>query len=203
MQVAAISSSAALSQLLTAVTPVNTVTTGAGGVVDPEQAMRIREQQQTAKAHKVAEAEGQRVETPASQAQTAAPQQHAAPSHGANADNLAPVTEGQLFDYLDKAKSSHDALKPSALLESAAGSFVDLVEKAQETMSKQLPDAQKAEVPASEGSAEAQDTSANPANMDDVLDRYVSVSWAMFSASLATNSVAAASSSVNTLVKQQ
>lgn len=205
MQVGPISSGVVLSQMLTTVNPVQNVAAGAGGIGDPEQALRVKEQQLAAAAHKVAETQGQRVESSAGQAQTVAQaQQDMAPSSPTESNDLAPVTEGNLFDYLNKAENKSGALEPSALLESATGSFVGLVEQAQEALSKQTPGIKATNAtPASDPASDKPDGLPGQANMDDILDRYVSVSWAMFSASLATNSVAAASSSVNTLVKQQ
>ncbi len=109
------------------------------------------------------------------------------------------VKEFHLYEYIDEAgKRGTGGADPSALFDSTMKSLGGMVESAQGAMGSSQP------APAGTGA----DGSGQPgkmaeADMQHLLDQYVSASWALFGASLATNSVSAASSSVNTLIKQQ
>jgi hypothetical protein len=199
-----------LTQMLTATNPVQNVAAAPAGLNDAESALRAKDQQANMKAHKVAEVQGAQVEQagPSAGPAGAQPQDTAARS-SEDSGKTAPVTEGKLLDYLGKAGTGGGSLEPSAFMKSGVESFVGIVENAQNALTKKVASSE-GQVQQASTDAAATDkadgkSGAAPtqANMDDMLDRYVSISWATFSASLATNSVSAASSSVNTLVKQQ
>jgi hypothetical protein len=110
------------------------------------------------------------------------------------------VKEFHLYEYMDESgKRGTGGADPSTLFDSTMRSLGSMVESAQGAMGSPQP------APAGNGA----DGSGQPsgkmaeADMQRLLDQYVSASWALFGASLATNSVSAASSSVNTLIKQQ
>jgi hypothetical protein len=110
------------------------------------------------------------------------------------------VKEFHLYEYMDESgKRGSGGADPSTLFDSTMRSLGGMVESAQGAMGSSQP------APAGTGA----DGSGQPsgkmaeADMQHLLDQYVSASWALFGASLATNSVSAASSSVNTLIKQQ
>jgi hypothetical protein len=110
------------------------------------------------------------------------------------------VKEFHLYEYMDESgKRGSGGADPSTLFDSTMRSLGGMVESAQGAMGSSQP------APAGTGA----DGSGQPsgkmaeADMQRLLDQYVSASWALFGASLATNSVSAASSSVNTLIKQQ
>jgi hypothetical protein len=110
------------------------------------------------------------------------------------------VKEFHLYEYMDESgKRGSGGADPSTLFNSTMRSLGGMVESAQGAMGSSQP------APAGTGA----DGSGQPsgkmaeADMQHLLDQYVSASWALFGASLATNSVSAASSSVNTLIKQQ
>jgi hypothetical protein len=112
------------------------------------------------------------------------------------------VKEFHLYEYMDEAgKRSTGGADPSALFDSTMKSLGGMVESAQGAMGSPQHGAAPA---GSEANGNGQPSGKMAeADMQHLLDQYVSASWALFGASLATNSVSAASSSVNTLIKQQ
>jgi hypothetical protein len=113
------------------------------------------------------------------------------------------VKEFHLYEYMDETgKRGTGGADPSTLFDSTMKSLGGLAESAQGAMGSRQPDA--AQAPAeSDASANGPPKKMAEADMQRLLDQYVSASWALFGASLATNSVSAAASSVNTLIKQQ
>jgi hypothetical protein len=110
------------------------------------------------------------------------------------------VKEFHLYEYMDEAgKRGTGGADPSTLFDSTMKSLGGMVESAQGAMGSQQP------APAGDGANGSDQPSGKmaEADMQQLLDQYVSASWALFGASLATNSVSAAASSVNTLIKQQ
>lgn len=112
------------------------------------------------------------------------------------------VKEFHLYEYMDESgKRGTGGADPSTLFDSTMKSLGGLVESAQGAMGSPQPGTAPA---GSEASGNGQPSGKMAeADMQRLLDQYVSASWALFGASLATNSVSAASSSVNTLIKQQ
>jgi hypothetical protein len=110
------------------------------------------------------------------------------------------VKEFHLYEYMDESgKRGTGGADPSALFDSTMKSLGSMVESAQGAMGSSEPAAAGT---GAGGSGQPSGKMAE-ADMQHLLDQYVSASWALFGASLATNSVSAASSSVNTLIKQQ
>jgi hypothetical protein len=110
------------------------------------------------------------------------------------------VKEFHLYEYMDESsKRGTGGADPSALFDSTMKSLGSMVESAQGAMGSSEPAAAGT---GADGSGQPSGKMAE-ADMQHLLDQYVSASWALFGASLATNSVSAASSSVNTLIKQQ
>lgn len=210
MQVAPIASGLISTQLLTITNPVSNVAAASpAGLTEAETALRVKEQQASMAAQKIAETQTTQV-TQADPAATGAKtlQNHGTDNPSSKLDESANVKTAPLLDYLDKAGSDGRSLSPNSFISSGVKSFVGIVENAQSVLAGKN-DAQAKQTSDASRSSTPQEAHENPgdekglASMDDVLDRYVSISWASFSASLATSSVAAASTSVNTLVKQQ
>ncbi|GLS34704.1 hypothetical protein GCM10010869_02920 [Mesorhizobium tianshanense] len=130
-----------------------------------------------------------------------------------------PLVEQQLFRYLTELESSGLAtgnVDPSAL----ARKGFDSLGAAMEQFQKAFDAAGRSASPASEAApaADPEEGTARTeaphrpndgaaANGDQIVEKmlqnYISVSWAVFGASLASNSVTAATASLNTLIKQQ
>ncbi|MBS3647165.1 hypothetical protein KEU06_00810 [Pseudaminobacter sp. 19-2017] len=114
------------------------------------------------------------------------------------------VKEFHLYEYMDEAgKRGAAGADPSALFDSTIRSLGGMVESAQGAMGSRQPGATQAPTANDAGDTGQLSTKMGEADMQRLLDQYVSASWALFGASLATNSVSAAASSVNTLIKQQ
>lgn len=196
MEVSSISSGAMLAQMLVSANPVQNAAAVPVGAADPEYSLRMKEQPGSARAEKPAEAQASpSAEAPPSNGPSATMvAQNAQSPDSSNAQEVTPVREERLLDYLNEMEDAPGTMEPSKLLDSVTGSFMGVMEKAQGILSAKPSSAAGEGAPLEGG---------RTGEIDQMLDRYVSVSWAVFSASLATNSVAAASSSVNTLVKQQ
>ncbi|TIP08880.1 hypothetical protein [Mesorhizobium sp.] len=126
-----------------------------------------------------------------------------------------PPVEQQLFRYLTELESSGLAtgnVDPSAL----AKKGFDSLGAAMEQFQKAFDAAGRPASPASEagpaggpeeGAAPHKPIDGGAGNGDQIVEKmlqnYISVSWAVFGASLASNSVTAATASLNTLIKQQ
>jgi hypothetical protein len=115
-----------------------------------------------------------------------------------------PVKEFHLYEYLHEfGKRSTSGADPSTLFDSTLRSLGGMVESAQGAMRSQQPGSAQAPAGSDAGGNGQPSGKLAEADMQRLLDQYVSASWALFGASLATNSVSAAASSVNTLIKQQ
>lgn len=205
MEISSISSGLMLSQTLVGASTFQTTAAAAPvGVNDPEFGLRMKEQPVSPKVDKLAETQASPSEHAQHDRSATKIAQNTRQSDAANPEEVTPAQEGMLLDYIHKAENGPGSLEPSELFNSVTGSFLSVMEKAQGALSPQTP---ATEPSAGTGATEGEESSpagdkATP-EIDQILDRYVSVSWGVFSASLATNSVAAASSSINTLVKQQ
>lgn len=114
------------------------------------------------------------------------------------------VKEFHLYEYLDEsAKRGASGGDPSTLFDSTMKSLGGLVESAQGAMGTRQPETAQTPAESDAGGNGPPSRKMAEADMQRLLDQYVSASWALFGASLATNSVSAAASSVNTLIKQQ
>lgn len=211
MQVAPIASGLISTQMLAVANPVSNVAAASpAGLTDAETALRLKEQQASMTAQKITETQTTQVaQADPSSSNTTTLQSRGTDRSSPELNGSTNVKSERLLDYLDKAGSDGRSLSPNSFMSSGVKSFVGVVENAQNML------AGKNAVQAKEALDPSQGTTAHDraddrsnggqdlASLDDVLDRYVSISWASFSASLATSSVAAASTSVNTLVKQQ
>ncbi len=123
--------------------------------------------------------------------------------------------EHELFQYLMETGNfdfSAQAADPTALarkvldaLGGATGKFQQAYERAQGGLlsaTDNIAPPQSSEA-ASPLQAEDSRSSGNDRKIEQMLQHYISFSWAAFGASLATSGVTAANSSINTLVKQQ
>jgi len=211
MQVAPIASGLVSAQLLTITNPVsNVAATSPAGVTDTEAALRVKEQQASMTAQKIAETQGTQIpQADSASGSTKTLQHHGTDGSSQELNGADTLKADRLQDYLDKSGSDGRSLSPTSLMSSGVKSFVGIVENAQKMLGgKSGTQADRARDVSGDTAAPAQidgkpAETTDPASMDHILDRYVSISWASFSASLATSSVAAASTSVNTLVKQQ
>ena len=133
-----------------------------------------------------------------------------------------PIVEQQLFQYLSESKEMSGAggmTDPSMLAQKAFDSLGGAMEQFQKAFSGQSllgtgetrmdAAAEAAPGEAPEQTAETSETGPQTAAasseqlVEKMLQNYVSMSWAVFGASLASSSVSAATSSLNTLIKQQ
>ncbi|KAB2736257.1 hypothetical protein F9K97_23865 [Brucella anthropi] len=211
MQVAPIASGSVSAQLLTITNPVSNVAAASPAeVTDTEAALRVKEQQASMTAQKIAETQGTQITQDVSASgSTQTLQRHGTDEPSQELNSADALKADRLQDYLDKSGSDGRSLSPTSIMSSGVKSFVGIVENAQKMLGgKNGTQADRAQDVSGETAAPAQidgkpAKTTDPASMDHILDRYVSISWASFSASLATSSVAAASTSVNTLVKQQ
>jgi hypothetical protein len=114
------------------------------------------------------------------------------------------VKEFHLYEYMDEsAKRGAGGGDPSTLFDSTMRSLGGMVESAQGAMGSRPSGNAQAPADSDAGGNGPPSRKMAEADMQHLLDQYVSASWALFGASLATNSVSAAASSVNTLIKQQ
>ncbi len=114
------------------------------------------------------------------------------------------VKEFHLYEYMDESgKRGPNGGDPSTLFDSTMRSLGGMVESAQGAMGTRQPGTAQAPAESDAGGNRPPSRKMAEADMQRLLDQYVSASWALFGASLATNSVSAAASSVNTLIKQQ
>ncbi|EKF17693.1 hypothetical protein [Nitratireductor pacificus] len=136
-----------------------------------------------------------------------------------SSERVEPAVERALFEYLiDAEKVAGPMTDLHGIMGSAFQSIGASVEDFQRVMatSGQVPidglgAGQEAAADAAEPDAVAQAGSGktgepagiNDTSIDRLLQQYTSVTWAAFKVSLAVNSVGAATSSVNSLVKQQ
>lgn len=211
MQVAPTASGLISTQMLTIASPVSNVAAASPtGLTEAETALRVKEQQASMTAQKITETRATQVAQadPAS-TNTKTLQNQGTDRSSSQLNGSASIKAEKLLDYLDKAGTDVRSLSPGSFMNSGVKSFVGIVENAQNMLAGKNA-VQAKEAPGSSHGTTAHDRANERSNggqdlasLDDVLDRYVSISWASFSASLATSSVAAASTSVNTLVKQQ
>jgi hypothetical protein len=140
---------------------------------------------------------------------------------GAQADVPAGPTavERQLFDYLIDLQKGMGASRigdPSALMGTAVHSLEGMINQAQQAFAAANTRTGSAREPASpagaERAADGGETSASSGEGADALayevlsrnlDRAVALMWAAFNATLAVNSMKAATASASTLIKQQ
>lgn len=132
---------------------------------------------------------------------------------------VSPLVEQQLFRYLTELESSGLAtgnVDPSALARKgldSLGATMEQFQKAFDAASRPASPASEAgptagpEQAAARTEAPHKPNDGGAANSDQIVEKmlqnYISVSWAVFGASLASNSVTSATASLNTLVKQQ
>lgn len=135
------------------------------------------------------------------------------------AQPVQPVVERQLFDYLIEVQQDSAAhlSNPSVLAKDLIHSLEEMIEPAQTALSERrparlqnmdLPQTEAANTSRDQPESTQVDTNRDAPRWDkipleEVLREHNQFSWAVLSASLATNGAAAALSSVNTLIKQQ
>ncbi|WP_274425131.1 hypothetical protein [Chelativorans sp. YIM 93263] len=123
----------------------------------------------------------------------------------------APVSmEQNLFDYMIEVEKGTGVVggfnDPSAFLGSALETVDGVAQQLKDAFEKAAPQSENAQAYnsateiAPQGGSSASETSTDLAA---TLDRAISVMWAAANASMAVNGMTAASSSANTLIKQQ
>lgn len=193
---------------------------GVGAVAQPKMLGAAQEKHAVAKAMK---ADRNGLTTSARQervAQNTLVTNSANPESSAKTGPAQPITERQLFDYLAEVERSGAGQRtdPLALAKDALHSLGGAMEQFQSALGKRkVSGSSEVERPSSvEDATPEQEAEIVPASatkdggaqswdgiIEKMLEQYVSVSWAVFGASLATSSVSAATASVNSLVKQQ
>lgn len=204
---------ATLAQFVTSMTSQQELAAGPAAQPDNRMAATMQDVQNATKARKPQPGE-QVAQTTQQEAQPPVANTGSSASSGKTGPTE-PVVERQLFDYLIEIekRGGSGSSDPSGLLKSALQSMGGMMEQAEKALGKALPNDQKGQegveavstedATAQTGPAKASETKPAGTELEKMLEQYASVSWAFFGASLATNSVAAASSSVNTLIKQQ
>ncbi len=140
MQVAPIASGLISTQLLTITNPVSNVAAASpAGLTEAETALRVKEQQASMAAQKIAETQTTQV-TQADPAATGAKtlQNHGTDNRSSKLDESANVKTAPLLDYLDKAGSDGRSLSPNSFISSGVKSFVGIVENAQSVLAGKM-----------------------------------------------------------------
>lgn len=140
------------------------------------------------------------------------------PATPLEAQPVQPVVERQFFDYLIEVQQDSTAhlTNPSALAKDLIHSLEEMLEPAQIALNERRPRLQNMDLPQMEGANTLRDRSVSTQvatnrdaagwdkiPLEELLREHNRFSWGVLSASLATNTAAAALSSVNTLIKQQ
>ncbi|MDX8477466.1 hypothetical protein RFN28_03105 [Mesorhizobium sp. VK24D] len=145
---------------------------------------------------------------------TRAGQQVAQASSGANPamtgqsskSEKAPIVEHKLFDYLAEVEKGGGGAvtDPSALFGSAVQSLEGTMQQVQKALGKANPPAQAETAATHDAAPTGKEAENAPAkNVEQLLERSISVMWAAANLEVVTSSVKAVTSSTSTLIKQQ
>lgn len=138
----------------------------------------------------------------------AEPARQAATAQQATAQELPGQTVRNLFDYVGEVEKTvgRSAYDPSALLASAMRSLESTMQGVEAALAGGATSAKRGMRPAGAGERDASGRPSGPqsgGNLDELLDRSISVMWAATNLQIVSSSVTALTSSTSTLIKQQ